>query len=316
MKRCKKKAFWLPMPASHNVNIIEKEENKNVIIRSRIGGNIIKAWSELNDFAKNYWRFFMQLCLCGALKIIIMYIISMDSSIYTHRALLRMRKKNVIYFNMHHTSLVRFLNYMEKAVKTIVWCIYLKGMRDAHMQKDGNQTDNAQKSAEGNANAHFSLLKQIKNENCFVFSSTSTFHLMYATSKSASILCFLRKRKKRAAVKRNNNKWKYVGINKSWRILIHSIYNSSSSSLKHIVSHNHAAPALLHYKSLSESDVCAPFVMQKLFSPKSVYLLQQICLNVLWWLSNCSLIPSIPNQLQCCDPCSPYGKRYMQRNCC
>lgn len=59
----------------------------------------------MNDFAENYWRFFMQLCLCGALKIIIMFMISMVSSMYTQTTSVKQRKqKNVIYFNMHHTS--------------------------------------------------------------------------------------------------------------------------------------------------------------------------------------------------------------------
>lgn len=77
----KKRFLAVPACMPFNVNIIAKK--KNAIIRSRRGNT--KTWSELNDSARNYWRFFMQPCLCDALKIIIMYIISKASSIYTMR---------------------------------------------------------------------------------------------------------------------------------------------------------------------------------------------------------------------------------------
>lgn len=78
-----------------------------------------EVWSELNDFAKNYWRFFMQLCLCGALKIIIMYIISMVSSIYTAiPAPNEKEKRNLFQYASYFTcSLPRRYNVLRRQWK-------------------------------------------------------------------------------------------------------------------------------------------------------------------------------------------------------
>lgn len=96
--------FRLPMPVHCNVNIIakeskNKERNYKKLKRER------KGMVRVEWFRQELLAF---LCLCKALKIIIMYIISLGSILKPSRHHIG-RKKKLIYFNMHHTSLAHSL---------------------------------------------------------------------------------------------------------------------------------------------------------------------------------------------------------------
>lgn len=205
------------MPVHCNVNIIGKE-NKNKKRNYKKPKREQKSMVRVEWFRQELSAF---LCLCRALKIIIMYIISLGSILKPSQHHIG-RKKKLIYFNMHHTSLAHSLpcDMEKKRTNKFVWCIYSKKQREEEMswtckkkRLKSELLDNAlwhRWSKSGQLqfealHAHNQCSESAQNKLRLVFvlslhyfarcCSHQTCALMYATSKSASIFMVLGIRK-------------------------------------------------------------------------------------------------------------------------